>query len=89
VIARFCTLAGGVIASNEGYPVVRRGRLRHRALIDYFRDFIVIRTDRQNVRAPQREDGEHLDCKLFDAVSVKKKISAYRSTGGKDDLTIS
>ena len=63
MIARFCTLAGGVIAPNEGDPVVRRDRLRHRALIDYFRDLIVIRTNRQDVRALQREDGEHLNCK--------------------------
>jgi hypothetical protein len=63
VIARFCNRAGGVIAPNEGDPAVYQDRLRHRALIDYFRDFIVIRTNRQNVRALQREDGEHLNCK--------------------------
>jgi hypothetical protein len=32
------------------------------SLLDYFEDLTAVHTNRQDVRAPKREDGEHFDC---------------------------
>ena len=49
----------------------------------------MIRTNRQNVGASQREDGEHLNYVLVQYPLPGTKRSAYQSTGEKDGLPIS
>jgi len=62
---------GDISIRNSGWCCESTQRRRPRctprsparlSLLDYFEDLTAVHTNRQDVRAPKREDGEHFDC---------------------------